>query len=184
MFGSLLFELEDAWPTQAGTQVTIVDQAAIGLASGGPIARGIADLAFLVGGVWVTQSGSTSVGERVEWGAGHSCLLTEVTQVVAGKVAGLARGTFGYSPAKQYLMSNALSSTGSYTAGYQTGAPDATTWVFAMLCGSGAQVMNVQVTMKHPAPDQLVIAQAIQQSGAWVPQSSTTYHRQLLTSRS
>ena len=129
------------------------------------------------GGVWVVESGVSKVSERVTWDAQQAFLLTEVTQTIGGKVVGLARGSFGYSPTRRYLMSGATSTSGTYTGGYETGSTADPSWIFAMVIGSGATVQNVQVTMSNPSPDALVIAQATLQNGCWVTVSTVTYTR-------
>jgi hypothetical protein len=175
MFGSMLFP-EVATPVTDGP----VLNAPAAPTPGGALASGIDDLAFLVGGEWVASSATVTVIERVTWDATHTFLLTEVTQLVGSRPAGLARGSFGYSPTLSYLMSGANGTSGTYTGGYQSGAPDATTWVFAMVLGLGATVANVQVSMSHPDVDTLVIEQALDQNGAWVVKSSTTYARRAI----
>jgi len=148
---------------------------------GEPAAVGIEQLAFLVGGVWVAAQVSMTVCERVSWDAEQRFLLTEVTQEIGGQVVGEARGSFGYSPSRRYLMSGATSTSGTYTGGYEvasSGTGDGCAWVFAMVIGSGAQIQNVQVTMRHPSTDQLVIEQAMLQGGVWITQGSVTYLRQ------
>lgn len=172
MFGTLLFPEVAIAPGAALPSESTPPEVAE------PALLGIEQLAFLVGGVWVVQSGAATVCERVVWDSQHAFLLTEVTQKLAGKVTGMARGSFAWSPSRRYLLSGATGTSGSYTGGYETSSPDANTWVFAMVIGSGAQIQNVQVTMQHPSPDTLVIAQAIEQNGAWVSQSSATYTRQ------
>lgn len=186
MFGTLLFgsTLDAPYaPAPPGVpfEALIAAPAALPPAAPvvGPTPTGLSALGFLVGGVWVTTAGQATVAERVTWDPLHTFLLSEVTQSLAGKPAGLGRGYFGYAPALQCLLSSALATSGTYTGGYETASPDSNTWVFAMICGLGAQIQNVQVTMQHPSADQLVIAQAIQQGGVWVPRSSATYWRQL-----
>ena len=174
MFGALLFP---EGPPAPGAGKAEAYETTPPPAAGEPVVAGIDQLAFLVGGVWVAQSGVSTVCERVTWDAEHAFLLTEVTQMVGGKVAGQARGSFGYSPTRRYLMSGATSTSGTYTGGYETGSTDGASWVFAMTIGSGATIQNVQVTMSNPSPDALVIAQATLQGGAWVTQSSVTYTR-------
>lgn len=177
MFGSLLF----ASTLDADTGPILLPLGVDGLAriaAEKPAPVGLAALGFLVGGVWVASSGQTTVAERVTWAAVPSFLVSEVAQTVAGRPGALARGYFGYAPATKVLLSSALSTSGTYTGGYQTGAPAADSWVFAMVIGQGASIRNVQVTMGHPSADELVIAQATEKGGLWVPQSSLTYHRQ------
>jgi hypothetical protein len=176
MFGALLFPDGLSAPGAGKTEADA--SAPPGPIFGEPQPEGIDQLAFLVGGVWVAQSGSATVSERVTWDAEHAFLLTEVTQMLGGKVAGQARGSFGYSPTRRYLMSGATSTSGTYTGGYETGSTGGASWIFAMTIGSGATIQNVQVTMSNPSPDSLVIAQATLQNGAWVTQSAVTYTRQ------
>jgi hypothetical protein len=174
MFGALLFP--DAIPA-AGAGGTGADGSAPPPAAGKAALSGIDQLAFLVGGVWVAESGASTVCECVTWDAQQAFLLTEVTQKIAGNVVGLARGSFGYSPTRRYLMSGATSTSGTYTGGYETGSTGGASWVFAMVIGSGSTLQNVQVTMSNPSPDALVIAQATLQSGVWVTVSTVTYQR-------
>lgn len=174
MFGSLLFpqrpfdhEAELGAPgTPAKPPAPIVP----------PTVAGLAQLDFLVGGVWVTTHGASTIGERVQWDAAHTFLLTEVTTLTGDVVVGLARGSFGYAPQQQCLMSNAVSTSGTYTGGYST-ACGADTWVFAMMVGCGAAVQSVRVTMEHPSADELVFTQAVEQDGEWVAQPPVTYQR-------
>ncbi len=172
MFGALLFPEGTPAP---GAGAAEADETVPPVA--GKPAVGIDQLAFLVGGVWVVQSGVATVCERVTWDDPHAFLLTEVTQKVAGKVTGQARGSFGYSPTRRYLMSCATGTSGTYTGGYETGSTGNGTWVFAMVIGSGATIQNVQVTMSNPSPDTLIIAQATLQNAVWVTQSTVTYTR-------
>ncbi|MEO8504416.1 MAG: hypothetical protein ABI609_11010 [Acidobacteriota bacterium] len=174
MFGSLLFDLAPGVPAAKPLSGAPPPPAA----PAGPTPQGIQALAFLVGGVWATTSGAATVSERVVWDATETFLMTEVIQSVSGQPAGLARGYFGYAPAAQTLLSSALSTSGTYTGGYETSSPDANTWVFAMMCGSGPNIQSVQVTMQHASADELTIAQAIQVDGAWVTKGSATYLRQ------
>jgi hypothetical protein len=97
--------------------------------------------------------------------------------MVGGKVAGQARGSFGYSPTRRYLMSGATSTSGTYTGGYETGSTDGASWVFAMTIGSGSTVQNVQVTMSNPSPDALGHRAGDAAGRRLGDQSSVTYTR-------
>src|SRR4051812_17199959 len=71
-----------------------------------PDSGGIEQLAFLVGGTWVSISGSKSIVEETcVWGKGNQSIRTTVLMRSGSEVSGQGHGRFNCSPADQ-LMSH------------------------------------------------------------------------------
>lgn len=141
--------------------------------------KGIQQLAFLVGGVWVARADGQVTEERCAWWLDETVIATDVTSLQGGKVAATARGMFVWDPVQSVLVSSAASSVGMVVLSVQTGGSESPpTWIFDARY-RGAVDQRRRITMSHPSDDELVIAQALRkEDGTYEPLGSVTYHRE------
>ena len=123
-----------------------------------PETGGIDQLAWLVGGTWVSRpDAQTTVAETCTWGLGNTVIFTEVEKKVDGNVVATAYGVFSYDAGDDALRSNSVSSLGNTQAAKQMdGLSGPHTWTFMSMIDENPSSRR-QVTMQQLAPDEMTV---------------------------
>jgi hypothetical protein len=151
-----------------------------------PESGGINQLAFLVGGTWVSTSGSQTIAEETcVWGAGNQSIRTTVVLRSGNQVIGQGHGRFNYSAPTDQLMSHSnIESGGTDQRMYSWQVPFAGPvvgalgqWHFKAVFLTDAGVQHRQMILNHLGPDAMRIDQSLLQGGKVLSLPSVTYGR-------
>ncbi len=161
---------------------TALEAAAPASSDASPDSGGINQLAFLVGGTWVSVSGSKSIVEETcVWGAGNHSIRTTVVMRTGKEVTGQGHGRFNYSPTGQLLSHSDIESGGTDQRMYsiQVGSAQGAVnqWNFAAVFLTDAGVQHRQMVLMQLGPDAMRVDQSMLQGGTMVPVASVTYGR-------
>jgi hypothetical protein len=173
-----------ATPTEADTPT------AAPASSDGPIppapATGIDQLAFLVGGTWVSTSGSQTIAEETcVWGVGKQSIRTTVVLLSGGKVIGQGHGRFNCSPTDQLLSHSDIESEGTDQRMYARQVPFAGPirgalgqWHFEAVFLTDGGVQHRQMILNQLGPNEMRVDQSLLKGGKPTQLPSVTYGRQ------
>jgi hypothetical protein len=153
-----------------------------------PESGGIDQLAFLVGGTWVSAAGSQTIAEETcVWGAGNHSIRTTVVLRSGGKVTGQGHGRFNYSSPTDQLMSHSdIESEGTDQRMYARQVPFAgpvqgavNQWHFEAVFLTDAGVQHRRMILNQLGPDAMRIDQSLLQGGKVLSLPSVTYGRKV-----
>jgi hypothetical protein len=121
---------------------------------------GLAQLAFLVGGVWVADDPGKPgevVEEACRWGLAGRFIFTEVTHRRGAAAVATARGAFAWDDDDGLLRSWSFGSGGAWQSAVQaSGTHGPLSWTFLSTPDGGAAGSS-RVTLTHSAPDVLEV---------------------------
>jgi len=146
---------------------------------------GINQLAFLVGGTWVSKSGSKGVEETCVWGAGNQSIRTTVVLRSGGEVVGRGQGRFNCSPTDRLLSHSNMEQGGTDQRVYSRQVPfeggpvhgAVNQWHFEAVFLSDAGVQHRQMVLSELGPDAMRMDQSMLQGGKRVSVGSAVYAR-------
>lgn len=146
---------------------------------------GIDQLAFLVGGTWVSSSGSQSIVEETcVWGTGNQSIRTTVVMRTGSEVSGQGHGRFNCSPTNQLMSHSDIESGGTDQRMYSRQVPFAKPvqdalkrWHFEAVFLTDPGVQHRQMVLLQLGPNAMRVDQSILQGGKMVPVASVTYGR-------
>jgi hypothetical protein len=150
-----------------------------------PDSGGINQLAFLVGGTWVSVSGSQSIVEETcVWGAGNESIRTTVVLRSGSEVAGQGHGRFNCSATDQLLSHSDIEEGGTDQRMYARQVPVASDvqgaikqWHFAAVFLTDGGVQHRQMILSQLGPNAMRVDQSVVLSGKPSPLASVTYGR-------
>ncbi len=150
-----------------------------------PDSEGIEQLAFLVGGTWVSTSGSKSIVEETcVWGAGNQSIRTTVVLRSGNEVSGQGHGRFNCSPTDQLLSHSDIEQAGTDQRMYARQVPIAKPvqdalkqWHFEAVFLTDAGVQHRHMVLLQLGPNEMRVNQSLIQGGKPSPLASVTYGR-------
>jgi hypothetical protein len=150
-----------------------------------PDSGGIEQLAFLVGGTWVSTSGSKSIVEETcVWGTGNQSIRTTVVLRSGSGVAGQGHGRFNCSPTDQLVSHSDIEQGGTDQRMYARQVPitkpvqEATKqWHFEAVFLTDAGVQHRHMVLLQLGPNEMRVNQSVLQGGKPSPLASVTYGR-------
>jgi hypothetical protein len=150
-----------------------------------PDSGGINQLAFLVGGTWVSVSDNKSfVEETCVWGTGNRSIRTTVVLRSGSEVAGQGHGRFNCSVTDQLLSHSDIESGGTDQRMYALQVPFAgpvqgarRQWHFEAVFLTDTGVQHRLMILSQLGPDEMRVDQSIVVGGKPSPLASVTYGR-------
>lgn len=150
-----------------------------------PDSEGIEQLAFLVGGTWVSTSGSKSlVEETCVWGEGNQSIRTTVVLRSGSEVSGQGHGRFNCSPTDQLLSHSDIEQGDTDQRMYARQVPFAKPlqeavkqWHFEAVFLTDAGVQHRHMVLLQLGPNEMRVNQSVIQGGRPSPLASVTYGR-------
>jgi len=150
-----------------------------------PEAGGIEQLAFLVGGTWVSISGSKSIVEETcVWGAGNQSIRTTVVMRSGSEVSGQGHGRFNSSPTDRLMSHSDIESGGTDQRMYSRQVAIARPvqealkqWHFDAVFLTDPGVQHRRMVLLQLGPDEMRVDQSVIQDGKAAPLASVTYRR-------
>jgi hypothetical protein len=146
--------------------------------------QGIDQIAFLVGGTWVSAPapGSTSVIEETcTWGPCNQSILTVVVIRSGSQITGNGRGGFNWDAVNQKLLSHSIIEEGGKEqrmVAHQIPLVGSNNqWHFEAEVVINSVVQQRQMTLTQLGPDEMRVDQSELQEGKLVPVASVTYAR-------
>ena len=149
-----------------------------------PPGEGIDQIAFLVGGTWVSVPvpGSKSVVEETcTWGPGKQSIPTVVVIRSGSTITGQGRGCFNWDAVHQKLLSHSVIEQGGIEqrmAAHQSSRVGGVNqWYFDAEVVINSVVQQRQMTLTQLGADEMRVDQSLLQGGKLVPLASVTYTR-------
>jgi hypothetical protein len=150
-----------------------------------PDSGGIDQLAFLVGGTWISTSGSKSlVEETCVWGTGNQSIRTTVVVRSGSEVSGQGHGRFNSSPTDQLVSHSDIEQGGTDQRMYARQAPIAMPvqeaikqWQFEAVFLTDAGVQHRHMVLAQLGPNEMRVNQSMLKGGTMVKVASVTYGR-------
>ncbi len=150
-----------------------------------PDSGGINQLAFLVGGTWVSASGSKSIVEETcVWGTGNQSIRTTVVVRSGSEVSGHGHGRFNCSPTDQLLSHSDIEQGGTDQRMYARQVPVAggvqgavKQWHFEAVFLTDGGVQHRQMILSQLGPNAMKVDQSVMLGGKPSPLASVTYGR-------
>jgi len=113
----------------------------------GPPGR-LGELSFLIGGSWVTRSGTSMWEESFSWGAGQQSIETIVIQRSQGTLVSTGRGRFVWDAASERIMTASFID-GTYFASCEIPPIRPGRWRFSCIVvgqtGTSTQATMIQI---------------------------------------
>ena len=150
-----------------------------------PDSGGINQLAFLVGGTWVSSSGSNSIVEETcVWGTGNQSIRTTVVLRSGSEVAGQGHGRFNCSPTDQLLSHSDIEQGGTDQRMYARQVPVARgvqgaikQWHFEAVFLTDGGIQHRQMVLSQLGPNAMKVDQSILKGGKPSLLASVAYER-------
>jgi hypothetical protein len=150
-----------------------------------PNSGGIEQLTFLVGGTWVSTSGSKSIVEETcVWGTGNQSIRTTVVLRSGSEVAGQGHGRFNCSPTDQLMSHSDIESGGTDQRMYSRQVPIAKPvqeaikqWHFEAVFLTDTGVQHRHMVLMQLGPNEMRVNQSVVKDGKPAPLASVTYGR-------
>ncbi|HEX4966294.1 MAG TPA: hypothetical protein VF173_36130 [Thermoanaerobaculia bacterium] len=165
--------------TETAPDATMLPSGTTTEATGG--ATGIDQLAFLVGGTWVSVSGGKTAEETCTWGAGNKSIRTVVVFRAGATVIGGGHGRFDYDPFDDKLLSHSnLEQNGVEQLMFSVQVPpmgSPNVWHFKAIFLTDAGVQHMQMTLNQLGPNQMRVDQYQLKGGKPVLVGSASYTR-------
>jgi hypothetical protein len=148
--------------------------------------EGIDQIAFLVGGTWVSvpTPGSTSVAEETcTWGPGNRSICTVVVIRSDGQETGHGRGSFNWDAVHQKLLAHSIiEEEGIEQRMVAHEIPlvgSNNQWHFEAEIVIDSLVQQRQMTLTQLGPDEMRVDQSLVEGGELVPLASVRYGRRV-----
>ena len=146
---------------------------------------GIEQLSFLVGGTWVSISGSKSIVEETcVWGTGNQSIRTTVVLRTGSEVSGQGHGRFNCSPTDRLMSHSDIESGGTdqrmYCRQVEIARPVQEAlkqWHFEAVFLTDPGVQHRQMVLLQLGPDEMRVDQSVIQDGKPASLASVTYRR-------